>query len=95
MLTKERAKELNDSMVTEEHLRIHALNVSYAMGAMAEHFGEDKEHWEAIGYLHDYDYEKYPEEHLQHTAEPLLAAGVSEEEVRAILSHGYGICTEI
>ena len=95
MLTKERAKELNDSMVTEEHLRIHALNVSYAMGAMAEHFGEDKEHWEAIGYLHDYDYEKYPEEHLQHTAEPLLAAGVSEEEVRAILSHGYGICTDV
>ena len=95
MLTKERAKELNDSMVTEEHLKIHALNVSYAMGAMAEHFGEDKEHWEAIGYLHDYDYEKYPEEHLKHTAEPLLEAGVSEEEVRAILSHGWGICTDV
>ena len=86
MLTKERATELNNTMVTEEHLKIHALNVAYAMGAMAEHFGEDKEHWEAIGILHDYDYEKYPEEHLQHTAEPLLAAGVSEEDVRAILS---------
>ena len=95
MLTRERARELNDSMVTEDHLKLHALNVSYAMGAMAKHFGEDPAHWEAIGLLHDYDYEKYPDEHLQHTAEPLLAAGVSEEEVRAILSHGYGICTDV
>ena len=82
-------------MVTQEHLLLHALNVSYAMGAMAEHFGQEAEHWQAIGLLHDYDYEKYPEEHLQHTAEPLLAAGVEPEEVRAILSHGYGICTDV
>ena len=95
MLTLERARELNDTMVTEEHLRIHALNVSYAMGAMARHFGEDAEHWEAIGLLHDYDYEKYPDEHLKHTEAPLLAAGVTPEEGRAILSHGYGICTDV
>ena len=95
MLTLERAHELNDSMVTEEHLKLHALNVSYAMGAMAKHFGEDAAHWEAIGYLHDYDYEKYPEEHLQHTREPLLAAGLSEEEVHAILSHGYGLVNDV
>ena len=95
MLTLERARELNDTMVTDHHLILHALNVCYAMGAMAEHFGESVEHWQAIGMLHDYDYEKYPDEHLQHTAEPLLAAGVTEEEVRAILSHGYGICTDV
>ena len=95
MLTLERAKELNDSMVTQEHLIIHAKNVMAAMGAMAEHFGEDKEYWMAIGYLHDYDYEKYPEEHLQHTREPLLEAGISEEDVRAILSHGYGIVNDV
>ena len=95
MLTLERAHELNDSMVTEDHLKLHALNVSYAMGAMAKHFGEDAAHWEAIGYLHDYDYEKYPEEHLQHTQEPLLAAGLTEEEVHAILSHGYGLVNDV
>lgn len=95
MLTLERAAELNGTMVTEEHLLIHAKNVSYAMGAMAAHFGEDVEHWQAVGLLHDYDYEKYPEEHLQHTKEPLLAAGVPEEDVRAILSHGWGICTDV
>ena len=95
MLTLERAHELNDSMVTEDHLKLHALNVSYAMGAMAKHSGEDAAHWEAIGYLHDYDYEKYPEEHLQHTKEPLLAAGLTEEEVHAILSHGYGLVNDV
>ena len=95
MLTFEEARKLNDTMVTDEHLIIHALNVCYAMGAMAEHFGEDKEHWEAIGILHDYDYQQYPEEHLQHTEEPLLAAGVAPEDVRAIMSHGYGICTDV
>ena len=95
MLTLERAKELNDTMVTEPHLKVHALSVSAAMRAMARHFDEDAEHWAAVGYLHDYDYEKYPEEHLQHTAEPLRAAGVDEDEIRAILSHGYGICTDV
>ena len=95
MLTLERARELNATTVTEEHLIIHALNVCYAMGAMAKHFGEAPEHWQAIGMLHDYDYEQYPEEHLQHTREPLLAAGLTEEEVRAILSHGYGIVNDV
>ena len=95
MLTLEQAKEINKDHVTEESLVIHSLNVSYAMGAMAEHYGADREYWEAIGYLHDYDYQEFPEEHLQHTKEPLLAAGVSEEDVRAILSHGYEICTDV
>lgn len=95
MLTLEQAKEINKDHVTEESLVIHSLNVSYAMGAMAEHYGADREYWEAIGYLHDYDYQEFPEEHLQHTREPLLAAGVSEEDVRAILSHGYQICTDV
>ena len=95
MLTLERAKELNDTMVTEPHLKVHALSVSAAMRAMGQHFDEDAEHWAAVGYLHDYDYEKYPEEHLQHTAEPLRAAGVDEDEIHAILSLGYGICTDV
>ena len=94
-LSLEEAKRLNGMMVSEEHLLIHALNVSYAMGALARHFGEDEEHWMAVGLLHDYDYEKYPEEHLRHTEEPLLKAGVPEADVRAILSHGYTVCTDV
>ena len=94
-LTLERAKELNREMITQEHLVLHSLNVCYAMGAMADHFGADREHWMAVGYLHDFDYEKYPEEHLQHTREPLLERGVDEQVVRAILSHGWGHCTDV
>ncbi len=95
MLTLERAKQLNDSQVTEHHLVVHAKNVMYAMGAMADHFGEDREHWMAVGYLHDFDYEKFPEEHLHHTEKELLALGVDAADVRAILSHGYGGCTDV
>lgn len=94
-LTLERAIELNKDMVTQENLIIHCKNVMAAMEAMAKHFGEDADHWMAVGYLHDYDYEKYPEEHLRHTEEPLRAAGVSEEDIRAIMSHAYGHCTEV
>ena len=94
-LTLERAKEIINDHVTEESLVIHSLNVSYAMGAMAEHFGENKEYWEAIGYLHDYDYQEYPEEHLKHTEEPLREAGVSDEDIHAVLSHGYGIVNDV
>ena len=95
MLTLERAKELIETPTTEDHLFLHAKNVSVAMGGMAKHFGEDEQHWMAIGHLHDYDYEQHPDEHLQHTEKELVAAGVTEEEVRAILAHGYGHCNDV
>ena len=93
-LTLERAKEIISNEITEAHLITHSTNVMAAMGGMAEHFGEDKEHWMAVGYLHDFDFEKYPEEHLAHTEEPLRELGVPEEDIRAIMCHGYGICTD-
>lgn len=95
MLTLERAKELLETTTTEDHLFLHAKNVSVAMGGMAKYFGEDEQHWMAIGHLHDYDYEQHPDEHLQHTEKELVAAGVTEEEVRAILAHGYGHCNDV
>ena len=95
MLTLERAKELLASTTTEEHLILHAKNVMAAMGGLAAHFGEDVQHWMAIGYLHDYDYEQHPEEHLQFTEQPLREAGLEEAEIRAILAHGYGICSDV
>lgn len=94
-LTLDEAKRINATAVHEDHLILHAANVSAAMGAMAAHFGEDPERWEAVGWLHDFDYEEYPDEHLAHTEEPLRAFGVPEEDIRAILSHGWGICTDI
>lgn len=95
MLTLERAKELLATTTTEEHLFLHAKNVMAAMGGLARHFGEDEAHWMAIGYLHDYDYEQHPDEHLQHTEQPLMASGLTDEEVRAILAHGYGLVNDV
>jgi len=95
MLTMEQAAQLLNTTTTEAHLFLHAKNVSVALGGMAKHFGADGAHWEAIGYLHDYDYEQHPEEHLQHTEAPLLEAGLTAEEVRAILAHGWGHCNDV
>lgn len=95
MLTIERAKELLSTTTTEEHLFLHAKNVMTAMGGLAQHFGEDVQHWMAIGYLHDYDYEQHPDEHLQHTAQSLKDAGLTDEEIRAILAHGYSVVNAV
>ena len=93
-LTLAKAKEILAKHTTEEHLFTHATAVSAAMGAMAEHFGADKEHWEAIGYLHDVDYQKYPNEHCHHVREMLEPEGVDKTDIETIISHGYGVTTD-
>ena len=93
-LTLEMAKKILAQHTTEEHLFHHAAAVSAAMGAMAEAYGEDKEHWAAIGWLHDVDYEKYPNEHCHHVRELLEPEGVEEDDIKSIISHGYGITTD-
>ena len=90
-LTLARAKEILHKHTTEPHLFVHAAAVSAAMGAMAEHFGEDKEHWQAIGYLHDVDFEKFPAEHCLHVRELLEPEGVDEADIDTIISHAYGL----
>lgn len=94
-LTMAKARELIQTTTRLPHMLEHALAVSAAMGAMAGHFGADVEYWSAVGFLHDYDFELYPDEHLKRTAEPLRAAGVDEESIRAILAHGWGICSDV
>lgn len=94
-LTLTLAKEILAKTTTEEHLLVHAQAVSAAMGAMAGYFGQDVQLWQAVGWLHDVDYEKYPEEHLQHTEELLAPYDLDPVLVRAILSHGWGLCCEV
>ena len=78
-LTMDQARTILAKHVQEPHLLTHALAVSAAMGAMAEHFGADRAYWEAVGYLHDVDYELYPEEHCLRAREILQREGVDEE----------------
>ncbi|MCL2695068.1 MAG: hypothetical protein FWE69_01945 [Clostridiales bacterium] len=95
MIQRERAWEILKKHVGQPHLIMHAVAVSAAMGAMAGYFGDNPEHWESIGILHDVDYEKYPEAHLAHARAMLEAEGIDEADIRAVLSHGYGFCNEI
>ena len=92
-LTLAKAKEILQKHTTEDHLFTHAAAVSAAMGAMASIFGGDKDHWEAIGYLHDVDYEAFPNEHCHHVREFLEPEGVDEEDIKTIISHGWGLCS--
>ena len=70
-------------------LRKHAYAVSAAMRAAAVRTGNDEEYWAAVGLLHDFDYEMYPEapDHPLERAEILREKGYPEEFVRTILSH--------
>ena len=92
-LTLAKAKEILKKHTTEDHLFTHAAAVSAAMGAMASIFDGDKDHWEAIGYLHDVDYEAFPHEHCRHVREFLEPEGVDEEDIKTIISHGWGLCS--
>ena len=94
-LNMETARRAVEENVREDHLLRHALAVSAAMEAMAEHFGEDAAHWAAVGYAHDVDFERYPEEHCAHVRELLAKYDVDEEDLRAIESHGFGSCSGV
>lgn len=72
-----------------DSLRRHAYAVEAAMRAAAERTGNDPEYWGAVGLLHDFDYERYPEapDHPLKGAEILRGRGCDEGFIRTILSH--------
>ena len=92
---RSRALSLLKEHVTTESLLKHAYAVEAAMRRMARHFHQDEELWGVAGLLHDLDYQEYPEEHCRHVEAMLRDAGYGDEIVRAILSHGYGLCTDV
>ena len=71
----------------------HALTVEAVMKWYANElgYGEDAEYWGIVGLLHDIDYELYPEEHCLKAPEMLCEAGVGEDIIHTVVSHGYGI----
>ncbi len=86
-MNRSEAQALLEEYVESESLRRHCLAVAISMEYFAKKHGEDAEKWFVTGLLHDFDYEKYPEEHPM-KGEPILREkGVSEEIIRAIQSH--------
>lgn len=93
--TREEAYRLLTEYNKSDSLIKHALAVEGVMRYFARKRGEDEEKWGVIGLVHDLDYEQFPEEHCHKSEEILKEKGWSEEYIRAVVSHGWGICSEV
>jgi predicted hydrolase (HD superfamily) len=78
-----------------ESLRRHALAVEGVMRHFAVRHDGDPEIWGVVGLVHDLDYEKWPEEHCVHTKRILEEENWPPELMRAVLSHAWGVCTDL
>ena len=96
-LTRTQALELLCKYNKELFHRLHGLTVEGTMRWYAKElgYGEDEEFWGQVGLLHDIDFELYPEQHCVKAPELLREAGVGEDMIHAIVSHGYGICVDV
>lgn len=95
-ISREQAWELLRKYNNEPFHLQHALTVEGVMRWYAKElgYGEEEEFWGITGLLHDIDFELYPEEHCKKAPELLREAGVGEDMIYAVCSHGYGICSE-
>jgi len=94
-ITREAALELFKEFNESESLYTHALSVEAVMRHSASRKGYDPDFWGIVGLIHDLDYEKYPEEHCVKVEEILKERGWPEEIIRAVVSHGWGICSDV
>ncbi len=95
MPTREEAWNLLNQYNKTESLIKHALSVEGVMRHFARKYGEDEERWGIIGLIHDLDYEMYPDQHCTKTKEILEANQWPQDLVRAVMSHGYGLVTDV
>lgn len=79
----------------DEALYRHALAVEAVMRHFAKRHSGDPELWGIAGILHDIDYQRFPSEHCAKARELLEADGWPEEVIRAVQSHGWGICSDV
>jgi putative nucleotidyltransferase with HDIG domain len=93
--TREQACDLLKRYNRSEGLIKHALAVEGVMRYFARQRGEDEEKWGIIGLVHDLDYEQFPEEHCRKTEEILKEHAWPQEYIRAVVSHGWGICSDV
>ena len=97
MITRDKAFELLKEYNKEEFHIHHGITLECVMKYLAEKegYGDDAEFWSLCGLLHDVDFEMWPEEHCKKAPELLKAAGVDDDMIHAIVSHGYGECSDI
>jgi putative nucleotidyltransferase with HDIG domain len=93
--TREEAYALLSRYTKNEALIKHGLAVESIMRHFARIFGEDEEAWGIVGLVHDIDYEQYPEQHCMMSKKILEENNWPEEYIRAVMSHGWGMFTDI
>lgn len=93
--TREATWELIKEYLPSDQMQRHSLAVEAVMRHLAKKHGEDEEMWGVIGLAHDIDYERYPDQHCHRAPEILREAGWPEEYIRAVVSHGWGICSDV
>lgn len=91
--TRDEAYALLCEYNKQESLIRHGLAVEAVMRYFAENYGDDVEKWGAIGLCHDLDYEQFPNQHCTMTRKILEAQNWPEAYIRAIVSHGWGMCS--
>ncbi len=92
-ISRQDALELMRKYNDDPFHRQHVLTVEAVMKWFARElgYGEDAGYWGIVGLLHDIDFELYPDEHCLKAPELLREAGVGEDIIHAVVSHGYGI----
>lgn len=94
--TPEQARDLVMRYNKEDFHLQHAETVSKVMGELAKKYDPDRvDFWRTVGMLHDVDFELYPEQHCVKANEMLHELDVDEAVIHAVVSHGYGICSEV
>lgn len=75
----------------------HGLTVEGVMRWYAQNlgYGNEADYWATVGLLHDIDFELYPDEHCKKAPELLKEAGLSDDFINSVCSHGYGLCSDI
>lgn len=89
MLIRDKAISLVKEHTKNNNLIKHMYAVEAAMKAYAKKFGEDEEKWGNIGLIHDFDYEKFKENHPSEWGFNILREnGADEDDIQAIIGHG-------
>lgn len=96
-LTRDEAFAILNEYNKEPFHIVHGETVEGVMGYFAKKLGyeDDVLFWSNVGLLHDLDYELYPDEHCVKCQSMMKELGLSDEFIRAVASHGYGICCDI
>jgi putative nucleotidyltransferase with HDIG domain len=93
--TREEALALLKEYTASQSLLKHALAVEAVMRHMARVAGEPEDAWGIVGLVHDLDYERFPDRHCLKAREILEQRHWPTEYIRAVMSHGWGLCTDM